>query len=93
MKSMTVGPKESRYWAWEFPLALLIIFGTLVVAVGVPFIVRRSTNWATLFIGLGEGLGAIALFYFSRKNVMRAVAAGVFLAGAAAFIVGLNALY
>jgi hypothetical protein len=85
--------KEGRYWAWEFPIALLTIFGTLVLGIGLPVIIMRSTAWASLFIGLGEGLGAIALFYFVRLNVMRATAAAMFLAGAAIFIASLNKLY
>ena len=85
--------KEPRYWAWEFPIALLIVFGTLVLAIGVPFTIQRSTGWATLFVGLGEAVVAVGLFFLARLNVLRAVAAGLLLGGAVSFIVGLNLVY
>ena len=93
MESMGRITKEAHYWAWEFPIAILIVLGTLVVSLGVPLTIQRSTGWATLWVGAGEGVAAVALFYLSRLNVIRAVAAGLFLGGAASFIVGLNIVY
>ena len=93
MKPSTNVVKESRYWAWEFPIAILLVVGTLVLAIGVPFTIQRSTAWATLFVGVAEGVAAIGLFYVARLNIVRAVAASLLLGGAVAFIVGLNLVY
>lgn len=85
--------KEGRYWAFEFPIAILLVVGTIVIGLGLPHIVGRSTKWATLAIGAAEGLLAIALFYMARLNATRIVAAAIFVSGAIAFYVGLNAVY
>jgi hypothetical protein len=85
--------KEGRYWAFEFPIAILVIVGSIVLAFGIPHIVGRSTDWATMFIGAGEGLAALAVFYLTRLNMIRVITAAVFAAGAAAFYVGLSAVY
>lgn len=85
--------KEERYWAFEFPIALLLIAGSIVLAFGVPHIIARSTNWATMFIGIGECLVAVAVFYMARLNAARTVAAAVFVGGAIAFVMGLNGVY
>lgn len=85
--------KEGRYWAFEFPIALLVIVGAIVLALGIPYIVSRSTEWATLGVGAGETLVALAVFYMSPLNVIRTVSAAVFVAGAIAFIAGLSSVY
>jgi hypothetical protein len=85
--------KEERYWAFEFPIALLLIAGSFVLSYGIPHIISRSTNWATMFIGAGESLIAVAVFYMARVNAVRVVSVAVFAAGAIAFYMGLNAIY
>jgi hypothetical protein len=85
--------KEERYWAYEFPIAILLVIGAAVLAVRVPTIISRSTNWATMFIGIGEAIVAVACFYMTRLNVVRIVSAAVFAAGAVAFVLGLAAVY
>ena len=85
--------KEPRYWAWEFFIALVTILGTLVLSIGIPFTIQRSTGWATLAVGAGEGVVAIGLFAGARVNALRAVAAGAFLGGAVSFVLGLNLVY
>jgi hypothetical protein len=85
--------KEERYWAFEFPIALLLIVGSFVLSLGIPHIISRSTNWATMFIGAGEALVAAAVFYMTRLNAIRVVAVAVFAAGAIAFYMGLGAVY
>ena len=90
----TIGvKKESRYWAWEFPIALLIVAGTLVFAFGIPFLFQRSSNWATMFVDIGESICGVGVFYLARHNAIRAVSACLFVAGAAAFVFGLNQVY
>ena len=85
--------KEEHYWAFEFPIALLLIAGSFVLSLGIPHIISRSTNWATLVIGAVEALVAVAVFYMARLNAVRLVAVAVFAAGAIAFYIGLSAVY
>jgi hypothetical protein len=85
--------KEGRYWAFEFPIALLLITGVIVIGLGVPHIISRSTNWATLFIGAGEVILAACAFYMARLNAIRVIAAAAIVAGAIAFYMGLSAVY
>ncbi|MGA9760965.1 MAG: hypothetical protein WBQ14_00875 [Gaiellaceae bacterium] len=85
--------KEERYWASEFPLVLLLITGSFVIAFGLPHLISRSTNWATLGIGAGEVLVATAAFFMARLNTIRVLAMSVFAAGAIAFYMGLSAVY
>jgi hypothetical protein len=85
--------KEARYWAFEFPIALLVIVGTFVITLGIPHIISKSSDWWILWIGAVEGLAAIAVFYMTRLNVIRTIAAAAFAAGAIAFYMGLSAVY
>jgi hypothetical protein len=87
------GGKEARYWAWEFPIAILMAVGTLVLSIGIPVTISRSTGWATLFVGLGEAVAAVGLFFLARLNVVRAVAAALLVGGAIGFVFGLNLVY
>ena len=93
MESLGKTPKEARYWAWEFPIAVLVVVGTLILVIGVPWTLRRSTGWAPLFVGAGEGLVGIGLLAVMRLNILRAVAGCLLLGGAAAFVYGLNIVY
>lgn len=93
MDAPSASPKEARYWAWEFPIAILVVAGTLILTIGLPWTLRRSTGWAPLGVGAGEGVAGIMLLAVMRLNILRAVAGGLLLGGAAAFIYGLNIVY
>lgn len=87
-----MGEKDSRYWPWEIPIALLLVAGTLIIGIGVPLVILQHSDWATLFIGLTEVAVGVVAFAVGRANAMRGAGIAVFFAGAVAFIAALAAI-
>ena len=84
-----MGEKDSRYWPWEIPIALLLVAGTLIIGIGVPLVILPHSDWATLFIGLTEAAVGVVAFAVGRANAMRGAGIAVFFAGAVAFVAAL----
>ena len=78
--------KDSRYWPWEIPIALLLVAGTLIFGIGVPLVILQHSDWATLFIGLTEAAVGVMVFAGGRANAMRGAGIAMFFAGAVAFV-------
>ena len=87
-----MGEKDSRYWPWEIPIALLLVAGTLIIGIGVPLVILPHSDWATLFIGLTEAAVGVVAFAVGRANAMRGAGIAVFFAGAVAFIAALASI-
>jgi hypothetical protein len=84
--------KESRYWPWEIPIAILLVIGVLVVGIGVPMIILPHSDWATLFLGAFEGLVGLGMFAGAPQNALRGGAIALFFSGSVAFVVGLASI-
>jgi hypothetical protein len=87
--NLHTGEKDSRYWPWEIPIALLLVSGAVIFGMGVPLVILSHSDWATLFIGLVEAAVGVLTFAVGRANAVRAGGIALFFGGAVAFIAAL----